>query len=286
MTDSALSLNCKFQYLERLRGRLAVKFRMLGVLVLFVLLNGCSSPQPIASSPPRPFDFQKDTFSYANELVWDYSYNQEGKWVSKPHEPKPDYTHHCFVVARTTKQFFNYAQFDASQPQTNSATYRKLVLEVVSINPRRDAQQTHKIIIPGYPDLRAFSAAHEDILKAECGSAWQSYVQRGHWRMILPFSRKHQANTAQNLLKALESNRPPVVHLVKFPQLAINHSVVLFDAKETSNEIQFSVYDPNNPVTPVLLTFDRNKRTFSFPSNDYWPGGTLDVYEIYLNWAY
>jgi hypothetical protein len=35
-----------------------------------------------------------------------------------------------------------------------------------------------------------------------------------------------------------------------------------------------------------MLTFDRATRTFSFPFNDYWPGGRLDVYEIYRSWKY
>ena len=72
----------------------------------------------------------------------------------------------------------------------------------------------------------------------------------------------------------------------RFPQLTINHSVLLFAAKETDKEILFSVYDPNKPDSPKTLTYDRASRTFNFPGNDYWPGGRVDIYEIYRSWDY
>jgi hypothetical protein len=84
----------------------------------------------------------------------------------------------------------------------------------------------------------------------------------------------------------LKENRPPLVHVVRFPQLTINHAVLLYAAKETDKEILFTTYDPNKPEHPAMLTFDRATRTFSFPFNDYWPGGRLDVYEIYRSWKY
>ncbi len=71
------------------------------------------------------------------------------------------------------------------------------------------------------------------------------------------------------------------MHLVRFPQLTINHAVIFFGATKTKNSIQFSVYDPNKPETPATLNFDRKSKTFIFPSNDYFIGGKVNVYEIY-----
>ena len=51
----------------------------------------------------------------------------------------------------------------------------------------------------GVADLRAFSQAHERLLKDECGSTLESYFQRGHWRMIMPFSRRNQQGFADKL---------------------------------------------------------------------------------------
>lgn len=249
-----------------------------------VALCGCACHKPFVGS--RPFDFQTDTFAYANDLVWEYHFDANGKWVHQRREPEPDYTHHCFVVARSARQFFENAKFDPAQPIAIDDTYRHLIRRVVSVDPSHPLPDSKKIVIPGYANLRDFSAAHGELLKNECGGAWQSYFQRGHWRMIFPFSRNNQERMVERLISDLQQNRPPVVHVVRFPQLTINHSVLLFGEKETNREILFSVYDPNKPDSPKTLTFDRATRTFNFPGNDYWPGGRVDIYEVYRSWDY
>jgi hypothetical protein len=287
MQVQALSSNLKV-FAVRLARRCSVPgwLAPLFLITIVAALSGCSSAHPSVSTSSRPFDFQRDTFAYPNQLVWDYYYDANGKWTNKRHEPKPDYTHHCFVVSRSSKQFFQNAKFASNQPVADDATYQKLVQRVLSISPRREVAESEKVVIPGYADLRSFSSVHANLLKTECGGAWQSYLQRGHWRMILPFSRHHQEKTASHLFADLQANNPPVVHVVRFPQLTINHSLMLIGAHETQSEILFDTYDPNNPFTPVTLTYDKKSRTFTFPGNDYWPGGRVDIYEIYYNWLY
>jgi hypothetical protein len=189
-------------------------------------------------------------------------------------------------VARSARQFFINARFDPSLLKANEATYRHLIRQVVSCNARIHLSDDEKVVIPGFADLHAFSRVHERLLKAECGGAWQSYFQRGHWRMLFPFSRSHQEATAHQLVSDLASDAPLLVHLVKFPTLTINHAVVIFGAKEDPKKIQFFVYDPNQPATPTLITYDRSTRSFFFAPNDYFPGGGLDVYEIFHKWNY
>jgi hypothetical protein len=190
------------------------------------------------------------------------------------------------VVARSARQFFQFAQFEPDLPKADEATYRKLIRRVVAQDPQRNLPDSDRIVIPGYANLREFSVGQEHSLKAKCGGAWRSYFQRGHWRMIFPFSREHQRKTAESLVAKIKHNRPPVVHIVRFPQLTINHALVLFDATETEKEIQFAVYDPNKPEKPSRLTFDRATKTFSFPANDYFPGGLVDIYEIYRDFFF
>jgi hypothetical protein len=251
---------------------------------LLISLCGCACHHPFIGS--RPFDFQTDTFSFANQLVWEYHYDANGKWVHHRREPAPDYHQHCFVVARSARQFFDNAKFDPSQPVADEKTYRHLIDKVVSMDPANPPPDSKKIVIPGYVNLREFSAAQEYLLKNECGGAWQSYVQRGHWRMIFPFSRANQKSTAERLLADLKQNRPPVVHVVRFPELLINHGVLVFGAKESEKEIVFSIYDPNKTDGPRTLNYDRATRTFTFDTNDYFPGGRVDVYEVYRSWNY
>ena len=103
--------------------------------------------------------------------------------------------------------------------------------------------------------------------------------------MIPPLWRHQQQKMAGHLLASLRQNAPPVVHLVRFPQLSINHAVLLFAARETDREIEFTAYDPNLPDTPVRLVFNRALRRFSYPAVPYFAGGRVDVYEIYCTWA-
>jgi hypothetical protein len=256
---------------------------LVGSLVV-LLLGGCVNHQKFVGT--RPFDFKTDTFAYANSLRWDYRFDENGKWVHTRHEPVSDYTHHCFVVARSARQFFQHVRFDPNQPTADETTYRRLIRQVVGRDPARVVRENNRIVIPGYANLRTFSETWEKLLKVECGGAWRSYFQRGHWRMIMPFRRANQERMAEEFRADLKQNRPPVVHLVRFPQLSINHCVLVFEAKETEKTTEFSVYDPYRPDEPKILFFDRASRTFSFEQNDYWPGGRLNAYEVYRNWVY
>jgi hypothetical protein len=254
--------------------------------MLLLALCGCANV-PRGQVSTRPFDFQKDTFAFANELKWVYEYDARGKWTTHDRIPRPEYWQHCFVLARGAKQFFLNARFDPSLPEADEETYRKLIKDLMHSNPRHPMPAKAKIVIPGYADLRHFSEAHEQLLKRTCGGAWESYFQRGHWHVVLPFTRRGQQRTAERLLRDLDRNDAPVVHLAGFPHLMlINHAVIVFDAKETPDSIAFSIYDPNQPSAPRTITYNKAARTFFFPRNNYFPGGKVQLYEIYRNWAY
>lgn len=255
------------------------------LFVALLLLAGCATPSAIGRAD-RPFRFDRDSFAFANALLWDYAFDARGHWRGTARVPRPQYTHHCFVVARSVKQFFLHARFDPRQPVADAATYRRLIRSVVRADPRRGAAADARVVIPGYADLRAFSAGQEALLKAECGPFWQSYFQRGHWRMVFPFSRRHQAGVAGRLEAAATEGTPVVVHLVRFPSLRINHAVVVYGAAVGDHFVEFFTYDPNFPEGPTTLTYDRVTRTFSFPVNAYFPGGRVDAYDVYRNGCY
>jgi len=234
---------------------------------------------------PRPFDFERDRFAFANELIWEYRFDETtGRTIFSRREPKPAYAHRCFVLTRAARQFLYHARFDESQPVASLGAYRRLVREVVLRNPRTPGECGREVVFPGYESLRQFSEVHAALLKSECGGAWRSYVLRSHWRMIFPILRGHQARTARQLVEAIGKGISPIVHLVRFPKLSINHGVILFYAAEGQGSIRFKVYDPNDPGKPTTLTFDQNAQTFLLPSNRYWAGGRVDVIEIYRGW--
>ena len=235
----------------------------------------------------HPFNFEQDTFAYANELFWEYRFDPAtGALTTRRNSPKPTHAHRCFVMVRSARQFFYHARFSPRQPVADATTYARLIRTVVRRSPRVPSPESGRIVIPGYDCLRAFSLAQEPLLKAHCGGAWQSYFLRSHWRMVFPISRNHQARMAERLVNAFETRPDPIVHLVRFPQLTINHGITLFNLGETSEQICFSAYDPNQPAAPTQLTYDRAQRTFFFPQNHYWAGGQLDVIEVYRGWFY
>jgi hypothetical protein len=242
-------------------------------------------PKNANEARPRRFEFARDSFAFGNETYWEYHFDAAtGKTGFSRREPKPAYAHRCFVLTRAARQFLYHARFDPDQKAADDETCRRLIGEIVARNPRLPCAPEKQIVIPGHASLREFSGACAALLKAGCGGAWQSYVLRSHWRMVFPISRAHQARTAASLDAALKQNVPPIIHLVKFPALTINHSMILFDVTETGQGFAFQAYDPNNTKQPVRLTFDSNTSTFSLPSNHYWAGGELDIIEIYRSW--
>ena len=226
----------------------------------------------------RAFNFQTDAFAYSNQLAWTYSFGADGAMETHKRVPKPDYSLHCFPMTRATERFFFNARFDATRPTADLETYRRLIRAALN----GDTPQT----FPGYVNLKAFSRAQEGLLKAECGGAWRSYLQRGNWRLVFPLTRSRQAKTAARLAEALKEHRLPIIHLARFPQQTINHAVLLYAVAESEKEISFMAYDPNLPDAPVTMTYDRATRTFLWPRSHYFGGGRVDVYQIYHRWNY
>ena len=261
-------------------------FRVLVLTLVSLALSGCASSNPFSRPATRPFDFPGDTFAYRNGLVWEYHFDEAGKRTIQRRESSTVLYPALFCRRAFGPAILHVPRFDPTQPPSDEKNYRELIRRVISLSSRGEIPETKKVIIPGYPNLRDFSLAQEHLLQAECGGAWRSYFQRGHWRMIFPFSRDHQERIASQLTKAVLEDRAPVIHLVCFPSLAINHAVLVFDTLETDTKITFSVYDPNDPEQPALLTYDRKNRTFSYERNNYFRGGPLNVYEIYHAWNY
>ena len=235
----------------------------------------------------RHFQFERDTFAFAHELVWKYHFDPvTGAMTTYNADPPPTYYHRCFVMVRATRLFFDYARFAPELPPADEQTCRKLIREIVSRNPRRTCAESERVVIPGYDGLRSFSRAHESLLKAECGAAWESYFVRSHWRMIFRVSGRFQEKMAEKLKRSLRQRGVSLVHLFRFPRITINHGIVLYGFTESAQAIEFEAYDPNIPEHPVKLIYERQRRVFTFAPNIYWGGGVLKVTEIFCDWPY
>ncbi len=241
------------------------------------------SPEPEI----RSFKFERDTFAFPHELVWQYRFDPvTGAMTTFRTDPAPAYYHRCFVLTRSTRQFFDHARFEPELPAENDQTYRKLIRQIVARNPRQGCAELDRVVVPGYDGLRSFSQAREPLLKAELGGPWQSYFLRSHWRMIFPVRRWHQERMARQLQRSLGERGLALVHIFRFPRININHGIVLYGMAESEPEIQFEAYDPNIPAHPVKLIYHRITRTFSFPPTCYWAGGPLSVVEIFRGGLY
>lgn len=251
----------------------------LATISLLTLAVGCAT-RCVAPANNRAFSFGKDSFAYSNEVIFENIYGAKGE-VRQKRKNDADYTLHCFVMARSARQFYQFAEFNPLLPETDDENYRKLIKEIIGQDPMRCEATGRRVIIPGFTNLFQFSAAKTKLLQDTCGSQWRSYFQRGHWRMMLPFSGSRRAREAGMLALEAKNHRPPVVHVVSTPKLDINHAVLLFGVRETSDTFQFQTYDPNNALQPLTLTFDRRKQRFIFPRTHSYAGGRVNVYEIY-----
>jgi len=184
-------------------------------------------------------------------------------------------------MVRAAREFFYHAHFDPALPKTTAAEYEKLVRGVIQRNSRCPSRDEGRIVIPGFANLHEFSAAFPNLLKDQCGTVWNSYFQRGNWRMVLPITRRAEAKIAERLAKELREGRVPIVHVYRFPDTSLNHGILIYSQSSRDRELVFQVYDPNNPDRPAELRYDPDARTFLFERNQYFAGGPVKVYEVY-----
>ena len=267
---------------SRLRVRSAFPSLGFGVL-LALLLTGCATCERSAG---RQFITGKDNFAFQNDLFWEYEFKPKGIVRTRKVEPAPEHPHRCFPIVRTAREFLYHARFDFELPKVEEVEYRELVQEIMGRNSRCPSAAEQRVIIPGYSDLHAFSEAHPELLRAACGGSWRSYLQRGNWRMIFPVTDRGERKTARRLVAKLQSGRLPIVHLHKFPDVRLNHAILVHGVMEQENGFLFQAYDPNNPGKVAQLSFDQNTDSFHFERNQYFAGGVVKVYEVYRGWCY
>lgn len=272
-----------------LRAPISAAFaRLAAVAVLLpgVLLLAAGCAARTASAGQR-FEFPRDTLAFTNETEWVYRAEPgTGRQLHEKRVPPPQYTLRCFPMARTAKEFALHARFDPTQPAPDREILRHRIREVIRRSARHPGEASQAVVFPGFDGLRALSAAHGDLLREELGDAWRSYLQRGNWRMVFPFSRTNQRREAGRLLETITTRHPAVVHVATFPQLSINHAILFYDAREENGQIRFTAYDPNSPGGPIELTFDRSAGEFRMPPTPYFIGGRVSVYEVYRNWRF
>jgi hypothetical protein len=246
-------------------------------------LAACGVARPGREAPPvRPFSFARDTFAFANDSHWLYVDDpRTGARVWTQVDPPPTFALHCAGVVRSARQFLVQARFDPGAPRADAPTYLALVREVLGRDPRTLAPDGRVVVIPGYADLRSFSADFDWMLKDELLRDWRSVLPKEDWRIIIPTTPAGQVAVARRLAKDVRAGLPAIVRVLRFPDIVINHAVLVYEATDAGRELRFRAYDPNDASAPVTFTFDVRGRTFVFPPRAYFDGGPVKMYRLY-----
>jgi hypothetical protein len=230
----------------------------------------------------RPFRAERDTIAFPNKTVWKYNIDQEtGVQTSKRRVPRPDYTQRCILLAGAARKFHLHAQFDPELSEVDEEEERRRVREILRRSRWKPSTDVERVMIPGYEGLWEFSEQREKMLKRELGTPWKTYLHRGNYKLLHPFSRRHQERTAQRMRGSIEVGIPSLIRVVRFPSLTINHAILAHAVRDEGEDWVFIVYDPNQPGAAVELHYGTHTRLFQFVQNDYFRGGHVDVYEVF-----
>jgi hypothetical protein len=253
--------------------------RRVAVLLLGALLltTACATapsvPMPASAATPS-FAFGADTFAFRNEIR-----------ARHPEDVEPElYAHYCFVLARGLRQFFQYARFDPEGPRLSHAEYVARVHAIAAHAPWSPAQPaSERVVIPGYPHLRAFSLAEEAAVKEGLGSPVGTWLHWTNWRVTRPVTRAHQADVAAQIVRELVAGRLVQLLVTNWPIPELNHAVVAYRVDDRADRLDFTIWDPNEIDTPGVVTFDRIAQRF-WATNVYATRpGPIRVFRMYYS---
>jgi hypothetical protein len=231
----------------------------------------------------RTFNPKTDVFSFSNELYFDYKPTQAGdvQFSHRARGETPDYSRHCFILARSVLQYYKFADFRPDLAKVSDADYFKIVKKLSRI-PAWSSGNAKKIEVPGYANLYDFSAAHTLLMQKELGIWWASFWRLGNWRIVYPVPRSGQKKLSEWLKSELDASRIHAIYITRFKPM--NHCVVAYRyAGQPNGDLIFSVYDPNQPGKIVHLTYQASSRSFFFDKTWYYKGGLVTALKLYVS---
>ena len=249
-------------------------------LSLFV---AAASPRPSTTTPA--FRFDRDTFAFANQTVFEY---REGRpYARKKSNQWGDvYNRRCFVLCRTATQFYKFARFD---PRSAPLDDKALAARIRSVTRQQawaaPLPEDQRVVFPGYANLREMSKARLHVVQKNIGLGWPTYIRMGNFRMFYRHDLNYQEKTHANLDAALARGDLFVGYLSTYPSLAINHSILVYAQKTASSENEhYLVYDPNHGEAPRQLTWSPREHAFSYKKDSDFIGGFVRIYQVYGKW--
>jgi len=230
----------------------------------------------------RPFNFQTDTFAFANQTYFDYKPVSDTEIkISRRRGYLADYSRHCFQLCRAVLQFYQFAEFRPDLPKVTESDYQQLIRRVSKI-PVWSSAPREKVVFPGYKDLHSFSSEHSLTLEKNLGIWWPSYWRIGNWRIVFPAPRSGQERVANWLRNELDAGRIRAVYITRFKP--INHCLIPYHyTSESNGDLIFDVYDANQPGQLVHLTYRASTRSFYLDKTWYYRLGLVTALRLYVS---
>jgi hypothetical protein len=252
--------------------------------VRFFLILTLLAPTTAAFATQQPpFDPGKGVLSFSNETYYEYSTDANGYVTFHRRNVAEEnlYSRHCFVMVRAVMQSHKFAEYRPDLPKATDAQYRALILKLSRI-PVWSHAPAQKVTIPGYPDLRSFSADHPLLFQNNLGRWWPPFWRLGNWRMVLPVPRAGQQRLAAWFRRRLDSGRIQPVYLTRFRPM--NHCLIIYRyTTQPNGDVDFSAYDCNQPHARPALHYRAADRSFYWPRSWYWSGGLVTALKLYVS---
>jgi hypothetical protein len=141
-----------------------------------------------------------------------------------------------------------------------------------------------RVVIPGFANLRAFSAAEEAAVKAGLGSRFWTFVHWTNWRVTMPVPDGHQAVVLDEVLAELAAGRLVQLLVTNWPKQELNHTVVAYAYRGVGDGVELSVWDPNDPAGPGTVLFDARRGRFVASRVYDTRVGPIRVFRMYYSW--
>jgi hypothetical protein len=245
---------------------------LIGVLLVATACGLTRATTAEATAGPEAFAFGADTFAFPND-------------IRERHPGESDlYANYCFVLARGLRQFFQGARFDPEAPRVSHDEYVARVRRIVARPPWAPAlSPSERIVIPGYAHLRAFSANEERAVKEGLGGPVGTWLHWTNWRVAMPVTKARQADVAADIVRELGHERLVQLLVTNWPIPELNHSVVAYRFDDRADRVDFTIWDPNEPDAPGVITFDRLAQGFRATHVYATRPGPIRVFRMYYS---
>lgn len=251
----------------------------IAVIALALLTAACALATPVrpaarpAAATVPAFSFTEDTFAFRNMIR-----------ARESHAPDL-YANYCFVLARGVRQFHSFARFDPSAPRVDHDEYVRRVRAVTSHAPWDPLlPPAERVVIPGFANLRAFSAAEERAVKAGLNGRFWTLVHWTNWRVTFPLPDGHQAAVLEEVLDEIAAGRLVQLLVTNWPKPELNHTVIAYAYRDVADGVELTVWDPNEPSTPGAVRFDARRERFIATHVYDTSVGPIRVFRMYYSW--